>query len=361
MVEDHLRGMDRATAGDGGQAVKNADRGQFMSQDVVIGIDGGGTKTRAVVVTVEGEFLGEALGPSSNFQVLGPEKMARVLDECIQQALEVAGRKDLRLRRISAGLAGVGRPSDRERALQAMRELGFDAEYQVDSDAVAALTGAFAGGQGIIVIAGTGSICFGKGADGRVERSGGWGYLLGDEGSGYYIGQQAIIAALKDLDGRGPATQLRSALERRYGLERIDRIIPKVYQGEIDRTEIANLAPLVFQTAAQGDAVAQEVIQRAGEELGKLAAAVARRLTWSDKVVRVAPIGSLFRQIHVLAPHMERELRKAGVPFAMVSPMFDPAVGAALLGLEAEGITIDDSLCRKLAASVGSRTGGPRE
>ncbi|MDZ7374646.1 MAG: hypothetical protein ONB23_11845 [candidate division KSB1 bacterium] len=320
--------------------------------DVVVGIDGGGTKTRAVVVALDGRLLGEALGPSSNFQMLGPEKTAAVLHGCVREALERVSGGQVRVRCVSACLAGVGRPSDRRQALQALQALEIAPHYRVESDAMGALAGAFAGGEGIILIAGTGTICLGKGADGRVERAGGWGYLLGDEGSGYYIGQQAIVGALKDLDGRGPTTRLRSFLEARYELERIDRIIPKIYQGEIDRTEIAAIAPHVFEIAANGDEVAMEIIRRAAEELAKLAVAVGRRLAWSTGVAQIAPIGSLFRQFDVLQPHMERVFQQEAFAHRFVEPLFDPAIGAAILGLEEEGVRIEDSVLRNLRSSA---------
>ncbi len=325
---------------------------------VVVGIDGGGTKTHAVVVDLKGRVLAEASGPSSNFQVLGPEKMAGVVRGVVQEAMSRLPHGSAKIRRVVAGLAGVGRPSDRQRANEALTSLGLAEAVRVDSDAAAALSGAFAGGEGIILIAGTGTICFGKGADGRVERSGGWGYLLGDEGSGYWIGQQAIVAALKDLDGRGPRTALRERIEERYGLERIDLIIPRVYQGDIDRTEVASLAPLVFEEAARGDEAAEQILSRAGEELGLLAAAVARRLRWSVEQVPIALIGGIFKQKERLIPFMQRSLERFQVRFRFVEPLFDPAVGAAIMALQDEGIAVDDRIretLRETAKAGGSR------
>ncbi|NOZ56318.1 MAG: hypothetical protein GXO73_05925 [Calditrichaeota bacterium] len=316
--------------------------------EVVVGVDGGGTSTNVAVVALDGRVLARAQGGTSNYQVIGGEKLAEVLRETIEAALQKAKVEVPQVRHLVVALAGVGRPSDREAVSKVVANLGLSQRSTVDSDAAAALAGAFAGGEGIIVISGTGTICFGKGADGRVERSGGWGYLLGDEGSGYWIGQQALIAALKDLDGRGPRTALREALEKHLGVERIDRVIPRVYQGDLDRAGVAALAPLVFEVAAQGDAVAQEIVNRAGEELGRLAAAVAKRLTWSTDTVKIAPIGSVFKQRAVLEPGMKRVLDEAGVKHAIVDPLLDPALGAAVIGLQKEAVSVTGSVLDNL-------------
>ena len=320
--------------------------------EVVVGVDGGGTKTNVAVVGTDGAVLARVQGGTSNYQVIGGEKLAQVLRETIQNALETAGVDASQVRHLVVALAGVGRPSDREAVTKIVEGLGLSKRSTVDSDAAAALAGAFAGGEGIIVISGTGTICFGKGADGRVERSGGWGYLLGDEGSGYWIGQQALIAALKDLDGRGPRTALREALEKHLGVERIDRVIPRVYQGDLDRAGVAALAPLVFEVAAAGDAVAKEIVKRAGEELGKLAAAVAKRLNWSSARVRVAPIGSVFKRRAVLEPEMTRVLKDAGVDHEIVDPLLDPALGAAVIGLQREGVAVEGKVLANLVGNV---------
>jgi N-acetylglucosamine kinase-like BadF-type ATPase len=139
-----------------------------------------------------------------------------------------------------------------------------------------------------------------------VVRSGGWGYLLGDEGSGFFIGQQAIMAALKDLDGRGEKTRLREEIERRFQLAQIDLIIPKIYKQEIDRVEISKLAPLVFELAVENDFAAAEIIRRTGHEQGKMVKAVAEKLELLNKKIRVALIGGIFHQREIL----ENEIAK---------------------------------------------------
>ena len=165
------------------------------------------------------------------------------------------------------------------------------------------------------------------------------------------MGREAVSAALKDLDGRGDATSLRKRLEERFEASSIDLLIPRVYGGEIDRVAIANLAPLVLEEARKGDDVAREIISRAGRELGKLIRAVVHELSLGEESVRVALIGSVFSQKNILVPEMMKEL-EFGTPDIFTEPEFDPAVGAALLALNAAGVDLDDNVMHRLHDSA---------
>lgn len=215
-----------------------------------------------------------------------------------------------------------------------------------------ALAGAFGTNPGIIIIAGTGAICFGKNSEGKLVRSGGWGYLLGDEGSGYFIGREAIIAALKDLDGRGEKTKLRSKLEKHFKLSSIDQIIPHIYQNRIDRVAIADLAPIVFEQASQGDAIAEEIIRRTGKELGSLAKSVAQHLNFESDEIKVALIGSIFKQKDMLINEISKELYEISWNVEISDPMFAPQYGAALLALQKSGAEINEMLLKNLQYSI---------
>ena len=318
----------------------------------VIGIDGGGTKTIALLAEDTGKIIGRTEGGTSAYQVIGGEKLKQVLRELVSGLLEECKIPKDRLAHLFAALSGVGRPGDRKAVTELLTELRISQEVSVDSDAVAALAGAFGGAEGIILISGTGAICFGKGKDGQVRRSGGWGYLLGDEGSGYFIGQQGLIAALKDLDGRGAKTKLRPLFEARYQLNQIDEIIPKIYQGKIDRAEVASLAPVVFDLAEAGDKVAQEIIQQAGVELGKLAKAVAEKLNLTGSKIQVALIGSVFKRKAVLTPAIAAELRQLSDSVEILEPQFQPAAGAVILALQKLGVPIDERVLTNLSNSA---------
>lgn len=319
---------------------------------LVVGLDGGGTKTKGVLLQETGEILARTAGEASNIQAIGPEKLSKVLHLLVNNLIEKAHIKPDQIDHLYAGLAGAGRQADRDAIGEIIERLHLAKRYTIDTDAAAALSGAFAGGAGIIVISGTGAICFGKSADGAIYRCGGWGYLLGDEGSGYYIGQQAVIAALKDWDGRGPKTELRPAIENRYDIASIDMIISQIYSGKIDRVEIASLAPVVFEKFDAGDECARQIISTAGKELGVLISATARRMSLQGEKVTVALIGSIFIQRDKLIPFMLTETKRVSEQIQFIDPRFEPAIGAAILALQKERISISEDLLSKIAISM---------
>ncbi|MBC7186675.1 MAG: hypothetical protein H5U38_06535 [Calditrichaeota bacterium] len=319
---------------------------------LVVGIDGGGTRTRALLAKEDGSILAQAEGGVSNVQVVGPDKLPGVIGEVLQTLRERSRLGSFVPDHMYLGLAGAGRPGDREAAQQALTKARLARAITVDTDASIALAGAFPEGPGIIIIAGTGSICFGKSADGQLVRCGGWGYLLGDEGSGYFLGREALLAALKDLDGRGLATSLRPRLERACAVERIDQVISRVYGGDLDRAAIASFAPLVFEEATAGDQVARDIVALTGRELGKMAATVARKLGLEGGEVRVALVGSVFKQRPVLEPFMREELSKVSPTVSIEWPRFEPVAGAVILALHKAGVPVTDQVLAKLHGSL---------
>jgi N-acetylglucosamine kinase-like BadF-type ATPase len=317
----------------------------------IIGIDGGGTKTIGVLVDESGRVLARKVGESSNIQVIGLERLGHVLQKLVNELVAESGISR-NVDYLYAGLAGAGRSSDRDAISCLLKSQVLAQSFTIDTDAAVALAGAFGGGPGIILISGTGAICFGKREDDTVVRSGGWGYLLGDEGSGYYIGNQGILAALKDLDGRGKATKLRPTLESHLGLERIDLIVSKIYSGELDRTKISALAPVVFDLAEQGDQVAGEIIRNAGLELGKQVAAIAEKLGKRGKPVAAALIGSVFKRKQDLIPHMIETTTSVASRVDFIEPRFEPAIGSAIMGLQKCSVDVNSNLLDTLDRSI---------
>ena len=318
----------------------------------VIGVDGGGTKTEFVLLDFSGNIIGRERGESTNYQVVGGEKLKQELIDCFSRLLNSTNVSSNKIEQIFLGLAGAGRESDRKEIVALFRDTDFSEKITVDSDAMVALAGAFGTRPGIIIISGTGAICFGKNSEGRVVRAGGWGYLLGDEGSGYFIGREAIIAALKDLDGRGEKTKLRKKLEEHFELSSIDQIIPQVYQNRIDRVAIANLAPIVFEQTNQGDTIAEEIIRNTGKELGRLAKAVAQKLNFKADEIKVALIGSIFKQKDMLINEISKELYEVSWNVEIIDPMFAPQFGAAMVALQKSGIEINEQLIKNLQYSI---------
>lgn len=320
-------------------------------EDYVIGVDGGGTETVGILANEHGLILSQGKVGATNYQVVGAERLKSEIHKLFQQMGVGPDKSTRKVSHVFIGLAGVGRESDRKEVSALFQNLPYLGNVTVESDAQVALSGAFSGEEGIIIIAGTGAICFGRDKNGPVVRSGGWGYLLGDEGSGYFIGQQAIIAALKDLDGRGEKTELRPAIEKRYQLASIDEIIPKIYKQQIDRTEIAGLAPLVFGLAAENDAEAADIIRRTGHEQGRLAKAVAERLALINKKIRVALIGGVFNQRDILENEIAKELYELSWDVEIIEPEFPPVVGAVLLALDKLQKPINENVLANLRQS----------
>lgn len=321
----------------------------------VIGVDGGGTKTNFVLMDFSGNIIANAKGDSTNYQVVGGKKLREELLKGFDLLLKQINMPATKIDQIFLGLAGAGRESDRKEILGLFHDTQFHKKITVDSDAMVALAGAFGTGPGIIIIAGTGAICFGKNSRGKVVRSGGWGYLLGDEGSGYFIGREAIIAALKDFDGRGEKTSLKERITVHFRLSSIDQIIPQIYQNRIDRVAIADLAPIVFEEASHGDPVASEIIRRSAKELGLLAKAVAQRLNFEGEEINVALIGSIFKQREMLIHEISKELYEISWNVEISDPMFAPEYGAALLAIEKSGAEITEALIQNLQQSIRQR------
>ncbi|MGE5576464.1 MAG: N-acetylglucosamine kinase [Syntrophothermus sp.] len=321
---------------------------------IFLGVDGGGTKTLWVAANAAGKVFGSgSLGPS-NLQVVGEGRLRRLLAEVVHQAESATGCHPGAWQGVCLGLAGVGRPGDRELVEEMLREQGLS-RIQVVSDAHVALAGALGGQPGAVVIAGTGSIAYGANAAGATARAGGWGYLLGDEGSGYAIGRAAIARSLQALDGRGAPTGLGAAISAHFGLIELTEIINRVYGGTLDRSEIASLVPLVDKAAADGDQVAGAVLAEAGGELALLAKAVLERLAMPGGAV--ATVGGVLLGSRGVREAFTRRLAELWPGAAVVLPKFWPAVGAVILAArQAEAVIGEEALLaiqRRLETAKG--------
>jgi N-acetylglucosamine kinase-like BadF-type ATPase len=319
----------------------------IMASKYFLGFDGGGTHLRGCLINEHGNILAVASHPPASF----PKLKEKIGEPVSALANELQKRADLVGATIfAAGFCstGVGRPAEREIVEWALGEKNIAKTIIAESDFMAAHAGAFGGGPGIIVNAGTGVFGFGRTANGENIRVGGWGYLLGDEGSGFAIAQAALIAALKDWDGRGPQTALRPIFEKHFNVTSIELIISQIYSSDFDRGKFAELAPLVFDAAGQGDVVANEIVRHAGRELGLLVRAAQNRGQWQFPIPLVL-IGNLFRRRDVLLPGFWEVLEPER--FRLITPRFEPVIGAALLAMMKAGIKITEDFLSKLEQS----------
>ncbi len=305
------------------------DQGRRMG--VVLGVDGGGTKTAAVVMDAGQRVLGRGMGPSSNHNDVGAEAAAAALRQAIEQALSEAGAGFADVAGICLCLAGVDRPADRELMAGLVRAIYPSPRIAIYHDAVGALAAGVGRLLGVVVIAGTGTIACGFDRHGRSARAAGWGALLADYGSGFWIGMEALHAIVRAADGRGPATALTERVLAHLGLAKAEGLISWTYGEPFHWHRFAALAPMVTEAAQAGDAVAQDILGRAGHHLAESGLAVVRRLQMQGEPFDLVLSGSVWQAGEwVLAPFREAVLAEA--PQARIMfPSRTAAEGAALL------------------------------
>jgi len=314
----------------------------------VLGFDGGGTGTRCAVLTIDGALPAVAHGGPSNFQRIGAEQAAQNVRDVALAALDQAGLTPPAV----AGalcLAGLGRPCDRELMYPILQALGLADQTLLYTDADAALAGAHALGPGVVVMAGTGATAWGADAEGRRVRSDGWGPILGDEGSGYWIGREALRAVMRARDGRGEATALTEAVLAHFGLQEPWELVRRLPLAQTNTEDISALAVVCAETAQTGDAVAEAILVAAGTNLAQSGAAAATQLGMAAPSVAVT--GSVLTN-PVVRRQFTRHLGDLCPGSIVLPPRFPPVIGAALLALQHTGATIDAALLSKLPAAL---------
>ena len=301
----------------------------------VLGIDAGGTKTVCLLADERGTMLSEGRGPGANLHVAGELAVEKVLHEVMEEAI---GERSVEPAAICLGIAGVDR-EDEERTVRAiMRRIGHKSRVLVVNDALIALVAGAGDAPGIVIIAGTGSIVYGRNGGGEAARAGGWGHIIGDEGSGYWIGREALAAVMRAADGRGPATGLSAEVRSHFGVSDESRLPRIVYDRELPRMSVAALGPIVQRAAEQGDAVATRILERAAEELVQGAVSVATRLEMRGDAFTFYLAGGVFRVVPWVANEMRRRLVEVAPRCQVQSLEEEPAVGAVWLALaEARG------------------------
>lgn len=300
---------------------------------VVVGVDGGGTRTRAVLIDERGRELGRAEHAGAVVTVNDPARAADAVTGAVRRAADRAG-VELPVDAMWAGLAGAGNPAARDAVAAALRERALAERVVIGTDVEAAFHDGFGSGTGVLVIAGTGSIVWARDAVGRVHRVGGWGRVLGDEGSGHWLGIQGLRLVTRAEDGRAPATALRGAMLTALGLGAVDELVAWVDSAA--KAEIAALAPIVVGIAGRGDEGAQRIVDAGIAALrGHVEAVLAvMNVRGSGKPSPdVILWGGLLAGPGPLRGRMETALAQLGV--TVVGRELDPPHGAARLALAA--------------------------
>lgn len=320
--------------------------------DYVLGIDGGGTNTVCIIADDRGNLLSKGVGGPSNYLVVGEGGAKQAVASAVKAALDKCSVNVSGFRVACLGMAGAGRPASCAVIERMMGELGIANRVLVESDAAIALAGATACSHGIVVIAGTGSMAFGMNRYGERRRAGGWGHILGDEGSGYDIGRKAMMAILRAHDGRGHKTMLLPKLTKHLKIATMDELIERAYVIGMERHEIAALAPLVVEATKEGDEVAKGILKEAGRELGLSAVAVIKGLRMENDEFDLAFIGGVFKAGELILDSFKESVRKIAPKCKVTPPRFEPAIGAVLLALKEINVKINEALLKSVKSTL---------
>jgi glucosamine kinase len=297
---------------------------------IFLGIDGGGSKTSCAIGD-EGSLLGIGAAGGSNVVRVGESQARAAIAEAIRQACATANVASTQMLRSCVGLAGGARAevSDVVRRIVAENVPG---EIQVVGDMVIALEAAFGSGAGVIVIAGTGSIAYGRDAHGRTVRAGGWGFAISDEGSGHWIGRSAVAAAIRAVDDpetSTPNSPLLESLMKSWELSSREQLI--LAANATPSPDFAALMPAVLSAAEAGDPRARSVLTKAGVELANLAKKVIRRLFAEAKAVPVAMSGGVFGNSALVRQVFYNSVRTECPQAAIGAAVIEPVHGALAL------------------------------
>lgn len=309
---------------------------------IVIGVDAGGSKTAAWVVdssAIQADRnctpIGSGRSGPGNIRAVGFSAATDAIDQAITRALDDAGllpttESDRSSIKLCIAAAGAGRSSEQLQLTEwAINHFGTSA-VRVTADAMPILAAATPQQIGIALIAGTGSLAWGRDAQGTTDRCGGWGYLFGDEGGGFAIAIHGLRAATHYADGRGRPTSLLDRFCDHLQIESAAQLVEKIYVDPISRDQIARLSEIVF-AAAPSDQVARQIVDDAADELASLVTTLANKLDFADRLPVLALGGGLLVHQTALA---QAVIERIGHAIAEVHPVADPVAGAALLAAE---------------------------
>lgn len=314
-----------------------------MNARYFLGLDGGGTKTTAVLIDAlvhenvdenvdeTAHEVARATSGPSNYHSVGETRAQASLHAAMRQVLSQAGVSWENVGAIGLGMAGVARPQDHQLVRALLARITPVDQAVITHDAEAALVGGIGRRYGAALIAGTGAIAYGVNARGETRRADGWGYLLGDAGSGYWIGREALRATARACDSPDSQTALPGQILAELGIRTCDELVNRVYASDLGVPQIAALAPSVLSAAQQGDAVARDILCRAGEQLARTLCTVIRGLEMTDQAFKVVLLGGVLATPSPIRETVVAAVRECAPHASVIRPQHDAAVGAALL------------------------------
>ena len=294
----------------------------------IIGIDGGGTTTIGILATETGQHLAQVQSGPANYHVVGETQTRAVLKSVVSKLCQKAGVSKTSPIQFCLGMAGLGRAADQQVIGRICDELSIRENCILTHDAHIALIGGTQKQEGVIIISGTGAIVYGINADGKEARASGWGYLLGDEGSGYDIAIRGLRAIARAADGRDDPTELTNRILNTLDLNEPNELIRWVHAAS--RDTIAHLAEIVFDTAQTEDSVAERIVDDAVAELVRAAGSVIGQLGFTESFDVVLSGGNLIHQ-PMFADKFRRRFAEIQPEASVLFPKHEPAYGAVLL------------------------------
>jgi N-acetylglucosamine kinase-like BadF-type ATPase len=308
--------------------------GASQTPALLLGVDGGGTTTEAQLVAPGGHVIGRGMAGPSNAKAVGAEAARRALDAAIHAAFHSAGLTPAPVDAICLGLAGFDRPDDRKVLAGWADEAHWAHRLVMVNDGDLVVAAGTPDGWGIGVIAGTGSIAVGRAPDGRTARAGGWGHLIGDEGSAYAVVLDALRLVARRADGRDLRPPGRDPLTERLcaalGVPDVSQIVTTIYSVGFDRATIASLAPEVLTACAEAPELGERLLVPAGAALAEITTAAARSLGWSSGMLPLAVAGGFLLSATVVFHGMVERLGRHGY-HVNVTRVTDPVRGAVIL------------------------------
>jgi N-acetylglucosamine kinase-like BadF-type ATPase len=320
---------------------------------LVVGVDGGASKTIALVGDATGRVLGMGRAGPSNHQTCGLEAAGREIAQAVRAALAEAGHGT---KPASVGvfcLAGADLPEDYAALDQTLAPHGLAARFTIKNDTLAALRSGLSRPWGVAVVCGTGFNAAGRARDGREIVTPGLGYMSGDWGGGGEISQEVIRQAMRAWDGRGPSTRLLPLLLARFGAATPDDLVQALYSGRIGHPEVLDAVLLLFEAAFEGDPVACALVREVGTEVGVTARTLLRRLGLEAEPAEVVLAGSVFKgKGPLLVDTITATVHETSPRAVIARPAFEPVVGAYLLALEAAGVSVDGKVGAEVERSL---------
>lgn len=298
--------------------------------DYVIGMDGGGTKTEICIAGTDKSILVRFRGGAINYNG-GSKALVDANIRMILQRIREEGYRSGECAGICIGAAGISNPVIKTRIEEIIRKNGFTSPVSIVGDDVTAFAGALEDKEGIVLIAGTGSICHGRDLDGKTYRAGGYGHIIDDAGSGYAIARDILAAVVRAQDGRGEETALTDMVFRYLKIESIEEMIGYLYSPGRNKREIAQLSVLIQDAFTQKDPAAVPIVQKAANDLTELAGAVIKRM---KRVSRLAVSGSVLLKNEDIYKEFVICMKNLYPDIGIIRPLQDAAYGAVLLALK---------------------------